>query len=139
MVSLGLLYHKESLSGNSPADGLKSPGGRGDGWAKTGGSPPPHPPPGLSFPTGTGAAPKAPRSLEAGGRRLSGGTGRAIGLGTGPRGAIAGSAAGGDVDGRASSTDEYAKDLTKNAGFGLADQVYLELTDQRGKTINRYT
>jgi flagellar protein FlgJ len=29
--------------------------------------------------------------------------------------------------------DEYAKDFTKNAGFGLADQAYLELTGQRGK------
>jgi flagellar protein FlgJ len=25
--------------------------------------------------------------------------------------------------------DEYAKSMTKNAGFGLADQVYLQLTD----------
>jgi flagellar protein FlgJ len=29
--------------------------------------------------------------------------------------------------------DEYAKDFTKNAGFGLAEQAYLELTGQRGK------
>jgi flagellar protein FlgJ len=29
--------------------------------------------------------------------------------------------------------DEYAKDFTKNAGFGLADQAYLELTGQLGK------
>ncbi|QQO08027.1 rod-binding protein [Breznakiella homolactica] len=32
--------------------------------------------------------------------------------------------------------DEYAKDLTKNGGFGLADLAYLELTGQRGKVIN---
>jgi flagellar protein FlgJ len=31
--------------------------------------------------------------------------------------------------------DEYAKDFTKNAGFGLAEQAYLELTNQRGKLI----
>jgi flagellar protein FlgJ len=31
--------------------------------------------------------------------------------------------------------DEYAKDFTKNAGFGLAEQAYLELTGQRGKLI----
>ena len=29
--------------------------------------------------------------------------------------------------------DEYAKDYTKNAGFGLADLAYLELTGQRGR------
>jgi flagellar protein FlgJ len=29
--------------------------------------------------------------------------------------------------------DEYAKDFTKNAGFGLAEMAYLELTGQRGK------
>jgi flagellar protein FlgJ len=29
--------------------------------------------------------------------------------------------------------DEYAKDYTKNAGFGLADMAYLELTGQRGR------
>ncbi|MDR2101750.1 MAG: rod-binding protein [Treponema sp.] len=29
--------------------------------------------------------------------------------------------------------DEYAKDFTKNAGFGLAELAYLELTGQRGK------
>jgi flagellar protein FlgJ len=34
--------------------------------------------------------------------------------------------------------DEYAKDYTKNAGFGLADQVYLEVTGQRGKAVSRY-
>jgi flagellar protein FlgJ len=28
--------------------------------------------------------------------------------------------------------DEYAKDYTKNAGFGLAELAYLELTGQRG-------
>ncbi len=28
--------------------------------------------------------------------------------------------------------DEYAKEFTKNAGFGFADQAYLELTGQRG-------
>jgi flagellar protein FlgJ len=28
--------------------------------------------------------------------------------------------------------DEYAKDFTRNAGFGLAEQAYLELTGQRG-------
>jgi flagellar protein FlgJ len=31
--------------------------------------------------------------------------------------------------------DEYAKDFTKNAGFGLAELAYLELTGQRGKLI----
>ena len=31
--------------------------------------------------------------------------------------------------------DEYAKDFTKNAKFGLADIAYLELTGQRGKLI----
>jgi flagellar protein FlgJ len=29
--------------------------------------------------------------------------------------------------------DEYAKDFSKNAGFGLAEMAYLELTGQRGK------
>jgi flagellar protein FlgJ len=29
--------------------------------------------------------------------------------------------------------DEYAKDVTRNAGFGLAELAYLELTGQRGK------
>jgi flagellar protein FlgJ len=29
--------------------------------------------------------------------------------------------------------DEYAKDYTKNSGFGLADLAYLELTGQRGR------
>jgi flagellar protein FlgJ len=28
--------------------------------------------------------------------------------------------------------DEYARSFTRNAGFGLADQAYLELTGQRG-------
>jgi flagellar protein FlgJ len=31
--------------------------------------------------------------------------------------------------------DEYAKDFTKNAGFGLAELAYLELSGQRGKII----
>jgi flagellar protein FlgJ len=31
--------------------------------------------------------------------------------------------------------DEYAKDFTRNAGFGLAELAYLELTGQRGKLI----
>ncbi|GHT61865.1 flagellar protein [Spirochaetia bacterium] len=31
--------------------------------------------------------------------------------------------------------DEYTKDFTKNANFGLADIAYLELTGQRGKLI----
>jgi flagellar protein FlgJ len=31
--------------------------------------------------------------------------------------------------------DEYAKDFSKNAGFGLAELAYLELTGQRGKII----
>ncbi|MDR2068256.1 MAG: rod-binding protein [Spirochaetaceae bacterium] len=35
--------------------------------------------------------------------------------------------------------DEYAKDFTKNAGFGLAELAYLELTGQRGKRITRYS
>ncbi|MDR1972044.1 MAG: rod-binding protein [Treponema sp.] len=29
--------------------------------------------------------------------------------------------------------DEYAKDFTRNAGFGLAEQAYLELSGQRGR------
>jgi flagellar protein FlgJ len=33
--------------------------------------------------------------------------------------------------------DEYAKDFTRNANFGLAEQSYLELTGQRGKVIIR--
>jgi flagellar protein FlgJ len=33
--------------------------------------------------------------------------------------------------------DEYAKDFTKNANFGLAEMAYLELTGQRGKTVIR--
>jgi flagellar protein FlgJ len=31
--------------------------------------------------------------------------------------------------------DEYARDYAKNAGFGLADLAYAELTGQRGKLI----
>ncbi|MCL2832937.1 MAG: rod-binding protein [Treponema sp.] len=31
--------------------------------------------------------------------------------------------------------DEYAKDFSKNAGFGFAEMAYMELTGQRGKTI----
>ncbi|GHU78646.1 hypothetical protein FACS189462_3660 [Spirochaetia bacterium] len=31
--------------------------------------------------------------------------------------------------------DEYTRDFTKNANFGLADIAYLELTGQRGKLI----
>jgi len=31
--------------------------------------------------------------------------------------------------------DEYAKEYAKNAGFGLADQAYLELTGQRGMRL----
>jgi flagellar protein FlgJ len=31
--------------------------------------------------------------------------------------------------------DEYAKDLTKYGGFGLAELAYLELTGQRGKLL----
>ena len=31
--------------------------------------------------------------------------------------------------------DEYAKDLAKNAHFGMAEMAYLELTGQRGKPI----
>jgi flagellar protein FlgJ len=30
--------------------------------------------------------------------------------------------------------DEYARDFAKNAGFGLAEQAYLELTGRRGST-----
>jgi len=33
--------------------------------------------------------------------------------------------------------DEYARDFTKNANFGLAETAYLELTGQRGKVIIR--
>ena len=33
--------------------------------------------------------------------------------------------------------DEYAKDFTRNANFGLAEQAYLELTGQRGKVLIR--
>ena len=31
--------------------------------------------------------------------------------------------------------DEYSKEYTKNAGFGLADLAYLELTGQRGRKV----
>ncbi|MDR2375893.1 MAG: rod-binding protein [Treponema sp.] len=31
--------------------------------------------------------------------------------------------------------DEYAKSFTRNAGFGLADQAYLELTGQRSGRV----
>jgi flagellar protein FlgJ len=31
--------------------------------------------------------------------------------------------------------DEYARDYAKNAGFGLADLAYLELTGQRGRLM----
>jgi flagellar protein FlgJ len=33
--------------------------------------------------------------------------------------------------------DEYARDFSKNAGFGLAELAYLELTGQRGKIITK--
>jgi flagellar protein FlgJ len=33
--------------------------------------------------------------------------------------------------------DEYARDFTKNANFGLAGQAYLELSGQRGKVLIR--
>jgi flagellar protein FlgJ len=33
--------------------------------------------------------------------------------------------------------DEYAKTFTKNAGFGMAELAYLELTGQRGARITR--
>jgi flagellar protein FlgJ len=33
--------------------------------------------------------------------------------------------------------DEYAKDLTRNTGFGLAELAYLELTGQRGKLLRQ--
>jgi flagellar protein FlgJ len=33
--------------------------------------------------------------------------------------------------------DEYTKNFTKNANFGLAELAYLELTGQRGKALNR--
>ena len=32
--------------------------------------------------------------------------------------------------------DEYAKDFTRNANFGLAELAYLELTGQRGKAVS---
>jgi flagellar protein FlgJ len=35
--------------------------------------------------------------------------------------------------------DEYARDFTKNAGFGLAETAYLELTGQRGKLLSSYS
>jgi flagellar protein FlgJ len=31
--------------------------------------------------------------------------------------------------------DEYTKDFTRNANFGLAEMAYLELTGQRGKVL----
>ncbi|MDR0382638.1 MAG: rod-binding protein [Spirochaetaceae bacterium] len=34
--------------------------------------------------------------------------------------------------------DEYAKDFTRNAKFGLAELAYLELSGQRGKALTRY-
>ena len=33
--------------------------------------------------------------------------------------------------------DEYARNLAKNANFGMAEMAYLELTGQRGKTVIR--
>ena len=33
--------------------------------------------------------------------------------------------------------DEYARDLATNAGFGMAELAYLELTGQRGKSVIR--
>jgi flagellar protein FlgJ len=35
--------------------------------------------------------------------------------------------------------DEYAKNFTQNAGFGLAELAYLELTGQRGKIIAHHS
>jgi flagellar protein FlgJ len=35
--------------------------------------------------------------------------------------------------------DEYAKDFSKNADFGLAELAYLELTGQRGKSAGPQT
>jgi flagellar protein FlgJ len=32
--------------------------------------------------------------------------------------------------------DEYTRDFTRNAGFGLAELAYLELTGQRGKLLS---
>jgi flagellar protein FlgJ len=32
--------------------------------------------------------------------------------------------------------DEYTKEFTKNANFGLAEMAYLELTNQRGRVIS---
>jgi flagellar protein FlgJ len=34
--------------------------------------------------------------------------------------------------------DEYAKDFTKNANFGLAELAYRELTGQRGKVVSTH-
>jgi flagellar protein FlgJ len=31
--------------------------------------------------------------------------------------------------------DEYARDFTRNANFGLAEMAYIELTGQRGKVL----
>jgi flagellar protein FlgJ len=33
--------------------------------------------------------------------------------------------------------DEYTREFTKNADFGMAEMLYLEYTDQRGKVIPR--
>jgi flagellar protein FlgJ len=33
--------------------------------------------------------------------------------------------------------DEYARDMSRNAGFGLAELAYLELTGQRGKLMRQ--
>jgi len=33
--------------------------------------------------------------------------------------------------------DEYAKNIAKNADFGMAEMAYLELTGQRGKTVKK--
>ncbi|MDR1318184.1 MAG: rod-binding protein [Treponema sp.] len=33
--------------------------------------------------------------------------------------------------------DEYSRDFTKNAGFGLAEQAYLELTGRRGQAYGQ--
>jgi flagellar protein FlgJ len=33
--------------------------------------------------------------------------------------------------------DEYARDFTRNANFGLAEQAYLELSGQRGRVLIR--
>ena len=34
--------------------------------------------------------------------------------------------------------DEYTRDLARNAGLGLADTAYLELTGQRGRLMESY-